>query len=114
MAEQKRKSHRYHPSGTVVGNFGNQERFVIENISIDGLKLVSNFSPIIGSRYAVRLMHKNVPRDIAFKVTHVEQAGFNPKDNGIMPEGALYAVGGQFLDLDDDKKKFVHKIMYGK
>lgn len=114
MVEQKRKNHRYHPGVTVVGNFGNRERFIIEDISADGLKLVSNFSPIIGSRYAVRLNHKGVSRDIAFKVTHVEQAGYNSKNDGVMPEGVLYGVGGQFLDLDRDNKAFVQKIMYGK
>jgi len=114
MVEQKRKSHRYHPGGSVVGNFGNRERFVLEDISVDGLKLVSNFAPIIGSRYAVRLTQNGITRDIAFKVTHVEQAGYNSCNDGIMPEGVLYGVGGKFLDLDAELQQFILKIMYGK
>jgi hypothetical protein len=111
---QKRKDIRYHLQHKVKGNFQNNEKFLVEDIHIDGLKLISNFSPLIGSKYAIQLTHKDIEKEMEFQVTHVKETGFNSVDDGNMPPGVLYSVGGKILTVDEEKKKFILSIIYNR
>jgi hypothetical protein len=109
--DQKRKTHRYFLSGEVIGNFANNEKFVLNNLSVEGLQLASNFSPLIGSRYTLKLNHNKEDREFQFQVTHVETGNYKTIEGGAMPLGVQFNVGGKLLNMDDEKRKFIMSIL---
>jgi hypothetical protein len=111
--ERKRKSQRYYLDSQVAGNFKNNERFVIKDLSEEGLQLTSNFSPIIGSKYRLTVRNrKGETIELEFQVVRVETGGFNAKEGGPMPTGVLFHVGGKLLNLDESKNKFLRSLLY--
>jgi hypothetical protein len=111
--DQKRKKNRFHPDGLVAGNFPNKEKIIVEDISPDGVKLVSTFSPIIGTVYKLRISYKKDVRILDFQATHVEDGGYNFDENSILPTGALYSIGGKLLNIEEDRKNFIMSMLYG-
>ncbi len=76
---QQRKSHRFYIDSVLEGNFLNNEKFLVKDISQDGLNLISNFLPFIGGTYRLKIKHKAGTMVIEFQVLHVEDAGYNAK-----------------------------------
>lgn len=109
---QKRRNHRFQLVGAVPGTFNNNEAFLVKDINFDGLHLLSNFSPIIGSKYVLTFKDKTQSEDFEIQVVRVNQGGFNSDDQKGIPIGVVYSVGARLLNISENKKKFLMSLLY--
>lgn len=109
---QKRRSHRFQFEGTITGTFNNMEKFILKDINFEGLHLVSNFSPIIGSKYVLTVTDKSQSEAFDIEVVRVDPGGFNADERTGIPFGVVYSVGARWLNITLDKKKFLMSLLY--
>lgn len=96
----------------VGGSFLNREKFLLKDFNEEGLHLVANFAPIIGSRYKLTFTAGDETRDIEISVVHVKAGSFNADDSGGMSFGVLYSVGARIIDSDSDNRRFLKRLLY--
>ncbi len=89
---EKRKNTRFDVSQEMKGKLLNVVSFVANNISVDGINLVSNFQPVIGSTYKIYLMHNrdNIQQDFEIEINRAEVAVFDSKKYAALPPGLLF------------------------
>ena len=109
---QKRQSHRFQFEGAIIGTFNNMEKFILKDLNFEGLHLVSNFSPIIGSKYVLTVKDRKQSENFDIEVVRVDAGGFNADERTGIPVGVVYSVGGRWLNITQNKKKFLMSLLY--
>lgn len=108
---QRRRNHRFQFAEAVRGTFSNMEKFLLKDINFEGLHLVSNFSPIIGSKYMLTVKDKRQSENFDIEVVRVNEDGFNADEGTGMPIGVVYSVGARWLNITQPRKKFLMNLM---
>ena len=104
---EKRKNTRIDVSQVMKGKLLNVVSFVANNISVEGINLVSNFQPVIGSTYKIYLMHKhdNIQQDFEIEINRAEVAVFDSKKYATLPPGLLFSIGARFKNTNEKQKE---------
>jgi hypothetical protein len=110
---EKRKSARIDVSQEMKGKLLNVVGFLANNISSEGINLVSNFQPTIGSVYKIYLLHSGDGRqqDFDIEINRAEVAPFDSKKYSALPPGLLFSIGAKFKDLGQKQKEFLASII---
>jgi hypothetical protein len=103
---EKRKNARVDVSQVMKGKLLNVVSFVANNISAEGINLVSNFQPVIGSTYKIYLMHSrdNIQQDFEIEINRSEVAAFDSKKYAALPPGLLFSIGAKFKNMNEKQK----------
>jgi len=103
---EKRKNARVDVSQVMKGKLLNVVSFVANNISDEGINLVSNFQPVIGSTYKIYLLHTrdNIQQDFEIEINRAEVAVFDSKKYAALPPGLLFSIGAKFKDMNEKQK----------
>jgi hypothetical protein len=103
---EKRKNARFDVSQEMKGKLLNVVSFVANNISVEGINLVSNFQPVIGSTYKIYLMHSrdNIQQDFEIEINRTEVAAFDSKKYAALPPGLLFSIGAKFKNMNEKQK----------
>jgi hypothetical protein len=95
------------------GKLLNVVGFIANNISSEGINLVSNFQPTIGSVYKIYLLHSVDGRqqDFDIEINRAEVAPFDSKKYSALPPGLLFSIGAKFKDLSPKQKEFLVSVI---
>lgn len=106
---EKRKNARFDVSLEMKGKLLNVVSFVANNISVEGINLVSNFQPVIGSTYKIYLMHNrdNIQQDFEIEINRAEVAVFDSKKYAALPPGLLFSIGARFKSMNEKQKEIL-------
>jgi len=106
---EKRKNARFDVSQDMKGKLLNVVSFVANNISMEGINLVSNFQPVIGSIYKIYLMrnHTNNQQDFEIEINRAEVADFDSKKYASLSPGLHFSIGARFKDMNEKQKEFL-------
>ncbi len=106
---EKRKSARFDVSQEIKGKLLNAVSFVANNISSEGINLVSNFQPVIGSVYTIYLVHSRDGRhqDFEIEINRAEVAAFNSSTYASLSPGLLFSIGATFKNASEKQKEFL-------
>jgi hypothetical protein len=106
---EKRKNTRFDISPAMKGKLLNVVSFLVNNISIDGINLVCNFQPVIGSIYKIYLVHNRDSRqqDFEIEISRAEVAAFDSKKYAALSPGLLFSIGACFKNLDPKQRDFL-------
>ena len=106
---EKRKNTRFDVSQEMKGKLLYVVSFVANNISVEGINLVSNFQPVIGSIYKIYLMHNldSVQHDFEIEINRAEVAVFDKKKYAALPPGLLFSIGAKFKNISEKQKEFL-------
>ena len=106
---EKRKSARFDVSQEMKGKLLNVVGFMANNISLDGINLVSNFQPVIGSAYRIYLLHSrdNRQQEFEIEINRAEVAVFDSKKYASLPPGLLFSIGAKFKDLSGKQREIL-------
>ncbi len=104
---EKRKNARFDVSAEMKGKLLNVVSFVANNISVEGINLVSNFQPVIGSTYKIYLMHNrdNIQQDFEIEINRAEVAVFDSKKYSALPPGLLFSIGAKFKNVSEKQNE---------
>ncbi len=110
---EKRKNTRFDVSQEMKGKLLNVVSFVANNISIDGINLVSYFQPVIGSSYKIYLIHSRdgIQQDFEIEINRAEVATFDSKKYAALPTGLLFSIGARFKNMNEKQKAFLASFM---
>lgn len=110
---EKRKSSRVDTSQDMKGKLLNVVSFVANNISADGINLVSYFQPVIGSIYKIYLIHSlsGAQQEFEIEITRAEVAAFDSKKYASLPAGLLFSIGARFKNMNEKQKAFLTSFM---
>jgi hypothetical protein len=95
----------------VTGEFLNREEFVIKNISMGGVNLLSNYPPLIGNSYQVLIHYGEEKHAFNLKIVHSRILRFQSQPEGIFRSGVVYATGCQISFENEFQKKLVLGII---
>ena len=106
---EKRKNTRYDVQQDLKGKLYNVVSILVNNISIDGVNLVSNFQPVIGSKYKIFLIHNHdgSQQDFDIEITRAEVAAFDTQKYPSLAPGLLFSIGARFKTLDQKQRDFL-------
>jgi hypothetical protein len=106
---EKRKNTRYDVLQDMKGKLYNVVSFLVNNISIDGINLVSNLQPVLGSNYKIYLIHNSdgSQEDFEIEITRAEVAAFDSKKYSTLAPGLLFSIGAKFKTLDQKQRDFL-------
>jgi ribosomal protein L24 len=106
---EKRKNARFDVSAEMKGKLLNVVSFVANNISVEGINLVSNFQPVIGSTYKIYLMHNrdNIQQDFEIEINRAEVAVFDSKKYDALPPGLLFSIGAKFKNMSEKQNEIL-------
>jgi hypothetical protein len=110
---EKRKNTRFDVSQDMNGKLLNVVSFVANNISMEGINLVSNFQPVIGSIYKIYLMRNrtNNQQDFEIEINRAEVADFDSKKYASLSPGLHFSIGARFKDMNEKQKEFLVSFM---
>lgn len=110
---EKRKSARFDVSQEMKGKLLNVVSFVADNISSEGINLVSNFQPVIGSIYKIFLVHSrdNLQQEFEIEINRAEVASFDSQKYTSLPPGLLFSIGARFKNNSEKQKAFLVSFM---
>ena len=113
IAMEKRKSARVDASQDMKGKLLNVVSFVANNLSLDGINLVSYFQPVVGSPYKIYLIHGHdgIQQDFEIEITRAEVAVFDTNKYASLPPGLLFSIGARFRNLSEKQKDFLVSFM---
>ena len=113
---EKRKSARFDVSQEMKGKLLNVVGFMANNISLDGINLVSNFQPVIGSAYRIYLLHSrdNRQQEFEIEINRAEVVPFDSKKHAALPPGLLFSIGAKFRNCSETQREFLVTFMKGK
>jgi hypothetical protein len=95
----------------VTGEFLNREEFVIKNISMGGVNLLSNYPPLIGNSYQILIHYGGEKHAFSIKIVHSRILRFQSQPEGIFRSGVVYATGCQISFENEFQKKLVLGII---
>jgi len=110
---EKRKSARVDASQDMKGKLLNVVSFVANNISLDGINLVSNFQPVIGSVYKIYLINARDGRqqDFEIEINRAEVAAFDSKKYASLSPGLLFSIGARFKNTNEKQNEYLVSFM---
>jgi hypothetical protein len=95
----------------VIGEFLNREEFMIKNISMGGVNLLSNYPPVIGDSYQVLIHYGGEKHAFNVKIVHSCILRFQSQPQGIFRPGVVYATGCQIAFENDFQKNLILGII---
>ncbi len=95
----------------VTGEFLNREEFLIKNISMGGVNLLSNYPPLIGNSYQVLIHYGEEKHPFNIQIVHSRILRFQGQPEGIFRSGVVYASGCQISFENEFQKKLVLGII---
>lgn len=95
----------------VTGEFLNREDFMLKNISLNGVNLLSNYSPLIGNIYPVLIHYGGDKHAFTLRIVHSRILRFQDRPEGIFRPGVVYATGCQFIFDNEFQKKLISVII---
>jgi hypothetical protein len=98
-------------TNVVTGEFLNREEFVIKNVSMSGLSVLSNYPPIIGDSYPVLIRYGGDKHSFTVKIVHSRILRFQSQEEGIFRPGVVYATGCQIAFQNDSQKNLILGII---
>ncbi len=98
-------------TNVVTGEFLNREEFVIKNISMSGISVLSNYPPIIGDSYSVLIRYGGDKHSFSVKIVHSRILRFQGLAEGIFRPGVVYATGCQISFQNDFQKNLILGII---
>ncbi len=107
----RRKNYRFDKLKETVGEFYNHENFLVKNISLEGINLISNFRAVVGANYVIYLENNNQKLGFEIHVLRAEVHEFNPLETQLFLPGILYSIGARFVNLDAAHNKFVIALL---
>lgn len=108
--EAKRKNYRYQVGSEVVGCFDNREKFMVKDFTFEGLKLVAGFSPLVGSRYKLKLHDGHRELVLNVQVVRVTPGEFILDEKSPLQVGPTYCLGVRILDITQDNLQFLKSL----
>jgi hypothetical protein len=113
---EKRRSERISALNEMKGKLYNVVNFLVQNISQDGLNLVSNFQPVIGAKYKMFLFNTsdNSQQDFEILINRAQVESFNPDKFAALAPGILYAIGASFINQNEKRLEFLTRFLNNK
>ena len=110
---EKRKSNRFNALDEMKGKLLNVVVFMVKNISKEGLNLISNFQPIIGSSYKIFLFNTtdSSQQDFEIEINRAQVESFNAKKYTALSPGLLYSIGASFNNLNERQLEFLSRFL---
>jgi hypothetical protein len=110
---EKRKSARIDASQDMKGKLLNVVSILVNNVSIDGINLVSNLQPLIGSSYKIFLIRNRDggQQDFEIEITRAEVTAVDSKKYAYLPDGLLFSIGARFKNMNEKQKDFLVSFM---
>lgn len=108
---QRRQSNRYQFNDPVIGEFRTHDKFVVKDISFEGLKVVSNFAPIIGASYLLYLKNDQQIQEIEARILESQLTEFNTGKSDVFPAGALFSIRCRIENLKDEQRQFIIRLL---
>jgi hypothetical protein len=110
---EKRRNERINALNEMKGKLYNVVNFLVQNISLNGVNLVSNFQPIIGASYKIFLFNTSDSSQQEFEIeinrAQVESM-FHEKYAALEP-GLLYSIGAGFINQDEERQEFLNRFL---
>ena len=110
---EKRKSNRFNALNEMNGKLYNVVNFLVKNISIEGLNLVSNFQPSIGSSYKIFLFNTadDSQQDFEIEINRAQVEPFDDIKYTALAPGLLFSFGAHFNNLDEKQLEFLTQFL---
>lgn len=110
---EKRKSSRFNALNEMQGKLYNVVNFLVENISKEGLNLISSFQPVIGSIYKIFLFNTtdSSQQDFEIEINRAQAEPFNATKYTALPPGLLYSIGAIFKNLNEKQLEFLTRFL---
>jgi hypothetical protein len=110
---EKRNSARVDASLEMNGKLLNVVSFAVNNISGDGINLVSNFQPATGGTYKIYLMNNRDggQQEFDVEITRSEVTAFDSEKYASLPPGLLFSIGARFVNPDERQREFLASFM---
>jgi hypothetical protein len=113
---EKRKSNRFNALDEMKGKLYNVVNFLVKNISKEGLNLISNFQPVIGSAHKIILFNttNDSQQDFEIEINRAQVESFNAKKYAALSPGLLYSIGARFYNLNEKQLEFLTRFLKNK
>ena len=113
---EKRKNNRFNALNEMKGKLYNVVNFLVKNISKEGLNLISNFQPIIGSSYKIFLFNTTDGNQLDFEIeiNRAQVESFNVQKYAALSPGLLYSIGASFNNLNEKQLEFLTRFLKNK
>jgi hypothetical protein len=110
---EKRKSNRFNALNEMKGKLYNVVNFLVKNISKEGLNLISNFQPIIGSSHKIFLFNTTdgSQMDFEIEINSAQVESFTDKKYAALSPGLLYSIGASFNNLNEEQQEFLTRFL---
>lgn len=110
---EKRRSKRINALNEMKGKLYNLVNFLVQNISREGLNLISNFQPIIGYSYKIFLFNTTdgSQQDFEIEINRAQVESFNPQKYAALAPGLLYSIGASFINENEKRLEFLTRFM---
>ncbi|HEX7503117.1 MAG TPA: hypothetical protein VF451_06825 [Acidobacteriota bacterium] len=95
----------------VTGEFRNREEFLIKNISLSGLNVISNYRPAIGDSYQIFIHYGREIHEFAVKIVHSRILRFQDQPQSVLQPGVVYATGCAIAYENEAQKNLVLAII---
>jgi hypothetical protein len=110
---EKRRSERSNALHEMKGKLYNVVNFLVQNISQEGLNLVSNFQPVIGASYKIFLCNTtdNSQEDFEIEINRAQVESFNPEKYAPLAPGLIYSIGAGFINQNEKRLEFLARFL---
>jgi hypothetical protein len=110
---EKRRSDRINALNEMKGKLFNLVNFLVENISREGLNLISNFQPVIGSTYKIFLFDTvdGGQQDFEIEINRAQVKSADPKKYAALAPGLLYSIGASFTSPNEKRLEFLNRFL---
>jgi CheY-like chemotaxis protein len=106
-----RSQPRFPLSQTTSGRFGNFQRFLIEDVSLSGMRVRSNFSGSCGTRCNVFLDSQDDVQDFAVEVVRSSLHSFHDGETAVFRSGPVFTIAMKFLEVDEIRRRFLVHLL---
>jgi hypothetical protein len=110
---EKRRSERISALNEMKGKLYNVVNFLVENISQEGLSLVSAFQPVIGSSYKIFLFNTgdNSQQDFEIEINRAQVVSHSPEKHAALPPGLIFSIGARFVGQNPERLEFLARFL---
>lgn len=98
-------------TGEVTGEFLNREEFLVKNLSMGGINVLSNYPPLIGNVYPVLIHYGGEKHAFTVNVVQSRIQRIQKLPEGVFRPGVVYSSGCQILFENDFQKNMVQGII---
>ena len=113
---EKRKNNRFNVLNEMKGKLYNVLNFLVKNISKEGLNLISNFQPIIGSSHKIFLFNTTdgSQQDFEIEINRAQVESFDAQKYALLSPGLIYSIGASFNNLNEKQLEFLTRFLKNK